>query len=239
MTETYSDDRILDPMAERRPKDTQRDLNWLGVVSQALKSSEVESAFASGSPEERNSFVKALEQSLKDLRRIQNQINREKRISERLALAKRLGIDGFGSQDLNYRPHVVIERVFRRGKYLDFSSVDEGILTLYSKAIQRSVKEYKEHIEEFGEYSLAHLCLPYWDLRGFSRGVSIQGPNADRSEVVHVNTIDELREILKLKSSGGITRVHGRNMLVDRLREALERWDAIPEESDSPAQETG
>lgn len=87
----------------------------------------------------------------------------------------------------------VIEKMFRVGPFLNFAQVPEADLVFLSGKTRKLLESYRQHIEEFGQDSIAHLCPPPLLFRRLTGGICLIGYEREFLEVVKVDTISQLR----------------------------------------------
>lgn len=182
--------------------------------------------------------------NLTNLGKVYHNLDRELTLEEKRRTKELLGLNL--TYDEIAHPEGAVARLYRDGKYLDLSKLDETYESLLAVGVRDLLSLYRPHLESFGRQSVAHLCPDLRMMVKLTRGITVRNGSNGTPETKVINTIDELREIFSDPSAQVL--VQGSNMgarflkiepnITTRIRRRLAAWDAIVEEQQNPSAST-
>lgn len=213
-----------------------------------LRSPKFANQFTKGTGEDRADILSVLNEVINNTRRINSNIKERARAE----LLNALG--NIDRQAAGQKPQEEIARVFRKDKVIDFGNADLAALdrTAPSK-FTNLIKVYRDHIAQFGQESIAHLCLDGATFLDLTEGIS--KVSYDKGEQYKVNTVGELREFIdrmehssfpwlrrdpehveRLRELGFVDQFFHRDVsrsaLMKRLKSKVSTWDHIGQRTD-------
>ena len=120
-------------------------------------------------------------------------------------------------------PELVLQRLFRTGKYLDFENADYPPI-LFEDKVRRLLNSYVDNVDEFGQDAVAHLCLGWQVFRGGDPTIDVEDEEGEFFPQRDNSTISGLRGLLaELDSKPKMRVLFGQRDLTDYYRTMVRR----------------
>lgn len=224
-------------MAERDPEKIPGGAELLAIIAGSLQAKEVESALRESEPFVRSDFINLLRERLRYFRRLDRELGAREKKPLLDILQGEFNVT-ISRGELN-QPHLIIARACREGKYLNPSKMQKLLQFPLPPGLHGLLEAWQAHVIEYGNESIAHLCL---DRRTFfSLCGTVSLTNGRNTEEVAIKTIGQLEgftgRILSDRSLD-VTFFNSRReefsyanlrLYALKIREKLALWEKIPE----------
>lgn len=224
-------------MTERGPGEVPKGEKLLAIIAGSLQAKEVESALRESEPFVRSDFINLLRKRLRYFRRLDRELGAREKKPLLDILQGEFNVT-ISRGELN-QPHLIIARACREGKYLDPSKMQKLLQFSLPSGLHGLLEAWQAHVIEYGNESIAHLCLDrrlFFNLCG-----TVSLTNGRNTEEVAIKTIGQLDnlagrilsdpslDVAFLNSDGREINYDNPMLYAKRIMTKIAEWKKIPE----------